>query len=450
VSKRRRQFICRNCGAVQPKWMGKCPDCGEWDALEEHTVTGLSEDLHRPVLPGAEAEPVPLDQPVGEGTDRLVSGIAEFDRIVGGGLVIGSSVLIGGDPGIGKSTLLLQVADALAGAGHAVLYVTSEESIRQIQQRARRIGAKAGGVAVLAQTNLEVISHQILNRRPAAIVIDSIQMVYAPTVPAAPGSVRQLRDCGTKLVWLAKNLGCVMLLVGHVTKQGQIAGPRLIEHIADCVIYFEGDRFHTHRLLRAVKNRYGSTNEVGIFEMTDRGLRPVGDPSRLFLSGMDEPRPGSVVAAACEGTRVLIVEIQGLCVQSVLGAAKRKVSGVDASRVAMVLAVLEKHAGLVLADQDVFVNVVGGVRVIEPAADLPIALAVAGALTGRKLPERTLAIGEIGLGGELRPVHTGEQRLIEAKRLGFERAIAPASQATETGVRLHACRYIQQAMDLLV
>ncbi len=477
MARKRRQFICQQCGSVHSAWMGKCPDCGEWDSLVEQAA--VSEDLHAPAaiggygsLPGEggalpETEsgpmttaavgggaPVAIGKLVESDLARLPTGVGELDRILGGGLVSGSAVLLGGDPGIGKSTLLLQAADRLARTGQSVLYVTSEESVRQTQIRARRLGVSADGLQVMAATNLELVANQIARSRPAAVVVDSIQMIYKPSMPAAPGTVSQLRQCGLELVYLAKATGCAVLLVGHVTKAGTIAGPRLLEHIVDTVLYFEGDRHQTYRMVRAVKNRFGSTNEIGLFRMTDGGLEEVANPSEMFLAlaGDDEPTPGSMITAAAEGSRVILVEVQALTTTAAFGAPKRKVSGADANRVAMILAVLEKRAELHLGDQDVFVNVVGGVRLVEPAADLAIALAVAGAFTNRLPPTRCLAFGEVGLGGELRGVGQYDQRLGEAEKLGFENAILPArtaDAATGAALALHPCKRLDLALQCL-
>ncbi len=420
------QFICRSCGSVQPRWMGKCPACDEWDALEEHTATG-SADKHRPLVPPSDTDALvqALADIQPDSTRRYPSGLEEFDRVLGGGIVPGSAILVGGDPGIGKSTLLLQAGHALAAAKRKTLYVTSEESLGQLRLRAARLGFEDSPLRAAAQTNVDIISKLIQDERPDIVVIDSVQMIYRPELPAAPGSVTQLRDAAARLIWLAKKLNFALLLVGHVTKEGAIAGPKILEHLVDCVAYFEGDRFHAHRLVRTIKNRFGSTDELGIFEMTDAGLAAVPDPSKMFLEDRPAARPGSVILAACEGTRTLLVEVQALCAQSVFGSAKRKTTGVDPARTAMILAVLEKHADVVVGDQDVFVNIVGGVRVTEPAADLAIALAVYSAMTGRCLPENAVVFGELGLGGELRPVHHADRRINEAARIGFTTCLHP-------------------------
>ncbi|MDD4890957.1 MAG: DNA repair protein RadA [Phycisphaerae bacterium] len=477
MAKKRREFICQKCGAVQAGWMGKCPDCGAWDSLMEQAI--LPEDPHVPGAIGAygslagegmtseragpssgsgfAAGAIPISAPVAiselidSEVPRLESGLNEFDRILGGGVVPGSAVLLGGDPGIGKSTLLLQAADRLAAAGHDVLYVTSEESVRQTQLRARRLGVRSPKLAVFSATNLDLIANQIVKSRPAIVVIDSIQMVYKPTLPSAPGTVSQLRQCGLELVYLAKATGCSVIFIGHVTKTGTIAGPRLLEHIVDTVLYFEGDRHQTYRMIRAVKNRFGSTNEIGLFRMTDGGLDEVTNPSEMFLANAFEQAPGSVITAAAEGSRVILVEVQALTTLAGFGAPKRKVSGADANRVAMIIAVLEKRAELHLADQDVFVNVVGGVKVVEPSADLAIALAIAGAYCNSVAPPRTIAIGEVGLGGELRSIGQFDARLAEAEKLGFEHAILPAAtaEATKTKLTVHPCKRLEQAIECL-
>ena len=460
MAKNRVQFLCGNCGSVHARWMGKCPDCGTWDSLQEYRQP--TADPRSDVRQGGKpltgdlvqgSEPIAIGDISDADAPRIACGIGEFDRVLGGGLVSGSAVLVGGDPGIGKSTLLLQVAGLLAGQCK-VLYVSSEESARQTALRASRLGVKSEGLLVLAETNLERIVNQIHTVQPAVVVIDSIQMIYKPALPAAPGSVTQLRDCCMDLVYLAKATGTCVLFVGHVTKEGVIAGPRIIEHVVDTVVYFEGDRFHTHRLIRCVKNRFGSTHEVGLFEMTGAGLREVTDPGSLFLEqyGPGGPPSGSVITAAVQGSRVLLVEVQALTASSVIGAARRKGSGVSSDRLAMIIAVLEKRAELRLAADDVFVNIAGGVKVVEPAIDLAVALAIASAHMNRPLPAGTLAVGELGLGGEVRPVPQLELRLREAARLGCSQAILPhvgGNLPKLGGVALHEVRRLAQAMTEL-
>ncbi|HET6246239.1 MAG TPA: DNA repair protein RadA [Tepidisphaeraceae bacterium] len=485
MAKSRVQFLCNHCGSVHPKWLGKCPDCGTWDALEEYkTPTPDARADSRSVNQTGDlargAEALPLHEIDESDTPRRPTGIGEFDRILGGGVVPGSAVLVGGEPGIGKSTLLLQVAHALScgdaesGKGATIpresplspsprlpvpassppsrtLYVTSEESARQTKLRAARLGVESPNLLVLAETNLERIINQIHKVHPAVVVIDSIQMIYKPDLPAAPGSVTQLRDCCMELVYLAKSTGIAIILVGHVTKAGTLAGPKMVEHIVDTVVYFEGDRFHSHRIVRCVKNRFGSTHEVGLFEMTGQGLREVIDPGNLFLEqyGPAGQPSGSVITAAMQGSRVLLVEVQALTASSVIGAAKRKVSGVSSDRVAMIIAVLEKRAEMRLAADDVFVNIAGGVKIVEPSIDLAVALAIASAHMNRPLPPGTMAVGELGLGGEVRMVPQLEHRLREASRLGLGHAIVPYTGTDIPklgGMSLHEIRRLSQAL----
>jgi DNA repair protein RadA/Sms len=454
MAKTRTQFLCNHCGSVHPKWLGKCPDCGTWNSLEAYTPPAPDARAERAGGDlAAAAEALPIGQIDESQIPRLTTGIGEFDRVLGGGIVPGSVVLIGGEPGIGKSTLLLQVAHAMASsrANTKVLYATSEESARQTALRAGRLGVKSDQLLVLAETNVERILHQITKHQPAVAIIDSIQMVYKPQLPAAPGSITQLRDCCMDLVYLAKASGTAIVLVGHVTKEGTLAGPKLIEHIVDTVAYFEGDRFHAHRIVRCMKNRFGGTHEVGLFEMTGLGLKEVIDPGKLFMEqyGPGGQPSGSVITAAMQGSRVLLVEVQALTASSVIGAAKRKTSGVSADRVAMIIAVLEKRAEMRLAADDVFVNIAGGVKTPEPAVDLAIALAIASAHLNRPLPNGTLAVGELGLGGEVRPVPQLETRLREASRLGVAHAIVPPIGnhiPKLKGMALQEVRRLSQAM----
>ncbi len=460
MSKARQQFLCNNCGSVQAKWFGKCPDCGTWDSLEAYKEP--TADKHRTrtdratgdILRGAEA--LKLDEIDTDTLDRIPSGIAEFDRILGGGIVPGSATLVGGEPGIGKSTLLLQVAGLLSKASKDnpvnVMYITSEESARQTKLRAERISIDSPNLRILAETNIERMTHQIEKHKPDVVIVDSIQMIYKPELPAAPGSVTQLRDCCMQLVYLAKTTGTAVIVVGHVTKAGTLAGPKIIEHIVDTVVYFEGDRFHSHRLVRCVKNRFGSTHEVGVFEMTGDGLKEVADPASLFVHAHGQPTSGTLLTAAMQGSRVMVLEVQALTASSVIGAAKRKTSGVSNDRVAMILAVLEKRCELKLAADDVFVNIAGGVKVVEPTVDLAIALAIASAHINRPIAPGTLALGELGLGGEIRPVPHLDARLKEASRLGASHAIVPPVGNTIPklkGMALHEVRRIGQALAAL-
>lgn len=475
MAKSTTQFICRTCGNIQAKWMGKCPDCGAWNALEEfRTPGGSARDDHRGaaaalVAPSQKATRIGDVATDAEALQRLTTGIGELDRVLGGttelrassngqrrraggGLVPGSAVLVGGDPGIGKSTLMLQAAHEIARAGRRVLYVTSEESAQQLRLRASRLssfGDPPDELYVLADTNLARITEQARQVDPAVMVIDSVQMIYKGDLPAAPGSVTQLRACCQELVYLAKASGIALLLVGHVTKEGALAGPRLLEHMVDAVLYFEGDRYHNHRVIRGIKNRFGNTLEVGLFEMTDSGLKEVADGSGL-LAAEYHTRSGSVVCPVLQGSRTLLVELQALTATSFLGSAKRKASGVDANRLAMLIAVLEKRGGLRLADQDVFTSSVGGMKVAEPAADLALAIAIAGAHYDRQLGEGVAAFGEIGLGGEVRHVQQSEQRLREAARLGFTHVLCPATNvAAPPGIQTIPVKTLDQALQQL-
>jgi len=471
-------FLCRNCGSMHAKWLGKCPDCGAWDALDE--MTKETADPHRPKAlglaaggggsgtqgdwqhyPAMESEPTAVSDIPQLEVPRITTTIEEFDRVLGGGVVPGSAILLGGEPGIGKSTLLLQALAALAGteqSGREVLYVTSEESAQQTQLRARRLGAGASQLKVYAETNLEKISARIQKLRPVLCVIDSVQMIYQPSNPSAPGSVSQLRDCCTELVYLAKASGTAVCLVGHVTKEGVLAGPKLIEHIVDTVLYFEGDSHHDHRIVRCAKNRFGTTLELGLFRMTSTGLEGISDSSNLLIeshgAGAGAKLPGSIITAALQGSRVLLVEVQALTAEAGLGNAKRKVSGADPARIAMIIAVLEKRAGLRLIDRDVFVNIVGGIRLSDPSADAAIALAIASAHMNRGLRSDTVVLGELGLLGEFRPIAQLAQRLVEAERLGFATALVPISRSKSpmpkfSSLTLAPCKTLDQAIQLL-
>lgn len=474
-AKDRASFLCRECGSVQPKWAGRCPDCGAWDSLDvwrepleaaartEHESIAASWAGDDPAVAPASAQAVPILEIEAGEVDRWPSGIAELDRVLGGGIVPGSVTLLGGEPGIGKSTLLLQAAVSLARSGRRILYATSEESAQQVALRADRLledpdRPDEAGTAnrtgldrlhVLADTNLERIAAQARELRPDVCVIDSIQMVWKPDLDASPGSPAQLRRCCTELVRLAKVSSMAVILVGHVTKDGQLAGPKLLEHLVDAVLGFEGDSDHAHRLVRSVKNRFGTTLEVGLFEMTGRGLREVRDVGR-FRDGA-VPRPGSVVVPAMHGTRAIPVEIQALTATGILGGAKRKASGIDGNRLAMIIAVLEQHAGLRLADQDIFVQTVGGLRVVEPAADLAILLAIAGAHRRRSLPPGSVAVGEVGLGGEIRPVQHLDRRCREVARLGYARAALRPSSRTRPpeGLDILPVGDVRAALELL-
>lgn len=450
MAKEKTVFSCSECGATSPKWLGKCPGCGAWNTLIEGPAeTGGGGKNRYQAL--AKSQPVAtLSEIEARDFERTATGLEELDRVLGGGIVAGGVVLIGGDPGIGKSTLLLQAVDALSQS-QKVLYVTGEESGAQVAMRARRLGLAGDKVRVLAEINLEKVLATIEAESPDFCVIDSIQTVYSEQLSSAPGSVAQVRECAAQLTRTAKTTGCSMVLVGHVTKEGAIAGPRVLEHIVDTVLYFEGDTHSSFRLVRAIKNRFGAVNEIGVFAMTDKGLKGVANPSAIFLSTHGEPVPGSCVLVTLEGTRPLLVELQALVDAG--GPSPRRLSvGLERDRLAMLLAVLHRHAGVQTNDQDVFVNAVGGVRISEPAADLAVLLAIQGSLRGKALPKGFIAFGEVGLAGEVRPAPRGQERLKEAAKLGFSVAVVPKANAPKKpieGLSVHAVERIEEAMALV-
>jgi DNA repair protein RadA/Sms len=444
-------YVCRACGGESPKWLGKCPHCGEWNMLEEALAEAPQRNRFQALAAGSAPQAVAtLSEIEAADVERTSTGQEELDRVLGGGLVAGGVVLIGGDPGIGKSTLLLQALDAMS-AQMPVLYVTGEESGAQVALRARRLGLAGARVRVLAEIQLEQIMAAIESERPALAVIDSIQTLYSSELTSAPGSVAQVRECAAQLTRLAKGNGVGIVLVGHVTKEGSLAGPRVLEHMVDTVLYFEGDTHSSFRLVRAIKNRFGAVNEIGVFAMTERGLKGVANPSAIFLSTHGEPVPGSCVLVTLEGTRPLLVEIQALVDSG--GPSPRRLSvGLDRDRLAMLLAVLHRHAGVSCMDQDVFVNAVGGVRIGEPAADLAVLLAIQGSLRARALPRGFIAFGEVGLAGEVRPAPRGQERLREAAKLGFSVAVVPKANAPKKaieGLEVHAVERIEQAIDVV-
>lgn len=446
MAKRKTIFSCTECGHTSSRWLGKCPACETWDSLvEEREEPAAGAGGSRARL-GRGRRPTPLPDIEADSGQRLQTGVADLDRILGGGLVPGSAVLIGGEPGIGKSTLLMQVAHWLAK--HVpVLYVTAEESGMQLKLRAERLGCLHKNLLALAENDLDAILDAAEKSDCRALVIDSIQMIHWTELSSAPGSVGQVRECAAALVAQAKRRGVPVFLVGHVTKEGSIAGPKVLEHMVDVVLNFEGDRFHAARILRAAKNRFGAVNEIGVFEMGSGGLTAVADPSALFLSGRRAETPGTVVTAPLEGTRPFLVEVQALVAPGLPGSARRRVTGVDSSRAAMLLAVLETRCGLRLSEADVFLNVVGGCEVREPGGDLAFALAVAASLRDAVVPSDTVVLGEVGLGGEVRPVAQLEPRLAEAARLGFRRAFVPREDASPN--RPLACEPIRHVDDAL-
>lgn len=444
MAKSRTVFACAACGAGQPKWAGRCPSCGEWNSLheEQFVATPASHAAHEPAQRVADVDlaayaPTP-------------TGVDELDRVLGGGLVPGSVTLVGGEPGIGKSTLLLQAVQAIAGSGTACLYVSAEESKQQVRVRAERLGALADGLWLASDTSLAAIEHHVDTVAPSVVVIDSIQTVHDPELSSAPGTVAQVRQCAHRLVGLAKRRGLIMIAVGHVTKDGGLAGPRVLEHVVDTVVELEGDRQHGLRLLRAVKHRFGSTEGLGLFEMTEAGMRSVPDPSAVFLADRRPGVPGSVVVPTLDGRRPLVVELQALAAGSGLPTPRRSAQGADGGRLALLLAVLERRVGLSLSAHDVYATVIGGVRVHEPAADLGLALAVVSSLTDRPVPEGTVVIGEVGLGGEVRQVANLSRRLAEAARLGFTTALVPDGAVVDTApMALRRVSHLAEVVDQL-
>ncbi|MBL6748991.1 MAG: DNA repair protein RadA [Nevskia sp.] len=433
VTRRSTVFVCQDCGAAHPKWAGQCGECGAWNTLVE-TVSAARPRGHGGAVAAA-AQVARLDQVTGESTQRVPTGLAELDRVLGGGVVPGAVILLGGDPGIGKSTLLLQALAALQGR-LPTLYITGEESLSQVSLRARRLELPRLDLPAITETSTEQILEVLRRTTPAFVVVDSIQTLYSQGLDAAPGSVSQLRESAAQLVRYAKQAGCAIVLVGHVTKEGAIAGPRVLEHMVDTVLYFEHDPGSRFRIVRAVKNRFGAVNELGVFAMTDGGLREVSNPSALFLSRHELAVPGSVITVTRQGTRPLVVEVQALVDASQAGSPRRVALGMEGNRLAMLLAVLHRHAGVALADQDVFANVVGGMRIQETAADLPLLLAALSSLRGRPVPNDMVVFGEVGLAGEIRPVQGGEERLLEAAKHGFKRAVVPEANRPRRSVKL--------------
>jgi len=449
VARKRSVFLCKGCGHESLKWLGRCPGCGEWNTfVEEAAPAGKVARSSR------RQDPVALSDIRADLTERLVTGIGEFDRTLGGGIVPGSVVLVGGDPGIGKSTLLLQVSDALARAGEIVLYVSGEESGSQLRMRATRLGVESRAIQVLTETDVSRVLEVADSLSPGAVILDSIQTAYRPEAGGSPGSVTQVRESSAALVRLAKETGTPVFLIGHVTKQGAIAGPRILEHMVDTVLYFEGDKRLSYRILRAVKNRYGSTDEIGVFEMTAEGLVEIADPSGIFVSRERGTTSGSVVIGTIEGTRALLVEIQALTGLTNYATPQRSSSGVDRRRLPLVLAVLERRAGLSLGNRDVFVSVAGGVKVEEPAADLGIAAAVASSYYDVPVDPGTALFGEIGLGGEIRRVALAGKRVQEAARLGYRRVVHPKGAIPKSerpeGVEFVEVGFVGEAIDLLI
>ena len=446
-------FSCQACGYQTPKWMGKCPDCGEWQSFVEEIQAGKSSRRSPGTLSASPPKPVPIDAVELDPEDRFLTGIREFDRVLGGGLVPGTLILIGGDPGIGKSTLMLQALYGIAENGRKVLYVSGEESVRQMRMRSQRLSAVSSELLVVSENDMESILRMAESVQPDVMVIDSIQTMYSPELTSAPGSVTQVRESAMQLMLMAKKTGTPIFLVGHVTKDGAIAGPRLLEHMVDTVLYFEGDRNHVFRILRTVKNRFGSTNEIGVFEMNASGLNEVANPSAVFLSERPENAPGSVVTASMEGTRPILVELQALASSTSFGNPRRTILGIDQNRVALLVAVMEKKLGLHLMGHDIFINVAGGVKIDEPAVDMGIVSAIASSFLDRPIHIGTVIFGEVGLTGEIRGIGHVEIRVAEAKKMGFNRCLVPQSNLKRMtnikGIELIGVKTVSEAMENL-
>ena len=449
-------FFCQNCGYESAKWMGQCPGCREWNTfVEEQVVTGQGKSSRMKTVTGfsEKNKPAKLSEVSIEKEDRISTGIGELDRVLGGGIVAGSLTLVGGDPGIGKSTLLLQVCRNLAGDGREVLYVSGEESLKQIKLRANRIGTFSDHLKLLCETNLESIEETIKRSKPEVVIIDSIQTMFHGEISAAPGSISQVREATGLFLQLAKGLGVSIFIVGHVTKEGTVAGPRVLEHMVDTVLYFEGDRHASYRLLRGVKNRFGSTNEIGVFEMEAEGLKEVLNPSEFMLNGRPENASGSVVACSMEGTRPILVEIQALVCHSNFGIPRRQTTGTDFNRVNLLMAVLEKRLGLQMGNCDAYVNIAGGIKIQEPAIDLGIAMAIVSSFKNRAVGSDMIVMGEVGLSGEVRAVSMIPVRVQEAKKLGFATCVIPSvcmdSVKEISGIKIIGVSHVGEAMDLI-
>ena len=452
-SKKSTVFFCQNCGFESAKWMGQCPGCREWNTFVEEQVSTAALKKNGTQGSTARQKPAVLSEITMEKEDRISTGMQELDRVLGGGVVAGSLTLVGGDPGIGKSTLLLQVCRNFSDAGAKVIYISGEESLKQIKMRAERIGSFNDNLLLLCETNLSLIEDTIRSRKPQIVIIDSIQTMYSEDVSAAPGSVSQVRESTALFLQLAKGLGVSIFIVGHVTKEGTVAGPRVLEHMVDTVLYFEGDRYASYRILRSVKNRFGSTNEIGVFEMREEGLTEVRNPSEYMLSGRPKDACGCVVACTVEGTRPLMVEMQALVCHSNFGIPRRQATGVDFNRVNLLMAVLEKRLGLQMSGCDAYVNLAGGIRIQEPAVDLGMVMAIVSSFKNRPVDESTVVFGEVGLSGEVRAVSLAEQRLQEAVKLGFTTCVMPKANAdmlkNTKSIKVIGVSNVQEAIELI-
>ena len=456
MAKDKTMYVCSGCGYETPRWMGKCPGCGMWNTLEEQAPSPSQAAPVKAIKqrPGTGAGALRLDEIPEENALRASTGIGELDRVLGGGVVEGSLMLVGGDPGIGKSTLLLQASDYLARAGKRVLYISGEESARQIKMRARRLGVSSENLLILSENAMDAAEKRWEEIQPDYMIVDSIQTMYRPDMASAPGSVSQVRECTSMLMRMAKTTGCAVFLVGHVTKEGSIAGPRVLEHMVDVVLYFEGDRQHEYRILRAVKNRFGSVNELGLFQMQESGMVPVENPSEMLLSARAQNVPGSCVHCAIEGSRPMLVDVQALALQTAYGNPRRTTNGFDGGRLALLLAVHETRAGVSLFNQDVYINIAGGLALSEPAADLPLCAAVASSVKGVSIPSDWAVMGEVGLAGEIRSISQAERRLAECARLGFKTAVMPRENMKRLrapgGVRVYGVETLAEALSIMI
>jgi len=453
MPKAKTHYVCQSCGYQVPKWLGRCPGCQEWNTFIEERI--IEEKVPERDLLGFETEaiPVPMTEIVGEERGRFQIGIGEFDRVLGGGIVFGSVILVGGDPGIGKSTLLLQMMSRLASRGIKVLYVSGEESLQQTKMRADRLGISSEGLFVVSETSLEKILQDIQTLNPSTVVVDSIQTIYSSDLPSTPGSISQVREASSRLLYLAKHLSIPIFLIGHVTKEGFIAGPKVLEHMVDTVLYIEGEATHSFRILRAVKNRFGSTNEIGVFEMKDSGLAEVLSPSEFFLSERTQSVSGSVVMPSIEGSRPILIELQALVVPTNFSAPRRTAQGVDANRVSLLVAVMEKRLGIHLFSHDIFLNITGGIKIEEPGSDLGVIASIASSFKDQLINPEMVVFGEVGLGGEIRGVSQSEVRVKESVRLGFKRCLLPGPNREKMkgikGIELIGVKTIQEAMKVL-
>jgi DNA repair protein RadA/Sms len=451
MAKIKTKYVCQECGYENSKWLGKCPECENWNTfIEEIEDKKASKEIFS--IDKNSAKPVSINSLEVKGEERFSTDINELDRVLGGGIVKGSLVLVGGDPGIGKSTLLIQVSNNVSQGGKKVLYISGEESIYQIKMRAKRLGINSDNLYVLAENNLNIIEGYLENIKPDLIIVDSIQTVFSPEITSAPGTVSQVREGTSRFMKISKKIGISTFIVGHVTKEGSLAGPKLLEHMVDTVLYFEGERFNTYRMIRAVKNRFGSTNELGVFEMRDVGLVELENPSKILISEKPKGVSGSVIVATVEGTRPMLLELQALVAPTSFGIPKRAATGVDYNRVGLLMAVLEKRVGMQIQNQDVYINVVGGIKVSEPAMDLGIAVSIASSFRNIEIDEKTVVIGEVGLTGEVRAVSFIDKRIIECKKLGFKKIIIPKSNYNSLedikGVNIWPVENVREAINV--